>query len=288
MTRFTKLRAHLVHAFFSTLLLASIDLHANEDSLGKTKETSTLYVFRPHHSPPFVYKPMISINGKDAFYLPRGHYAEIELEAGEYLIKADWTSGSLVPDKSFTVSLEPNTSIYVNAGTKMSFVYFGGVVVVGSTQNKLDEDGGNQAPDLSKLSRIYQWQPGWPKYQDPKNSGLEEKYQLTFDEKRFLQDYASASLLEKRGLLTFILHHKLVSDDFVTLSRELVLNHLDQQNFNKYELYTLRVSLKLLATHKSELNKEALRTVFNQATNKTLSKSARKLGNRFYDLKLKK
>lgn len=278
----TKSLSVLLALLLTVISVCPATADSNDKSVDPTEEPAKLIVYRNRISPPINFKPLIKINNKNAFYLTRGHSAELTLHPGDYEVVADWPLLSGVGDRTKTITLEVGKVTYLNASSTMSTIFVGPIAANVTPQLSSKLDDSSEAPDLTKLAQIYSWLPGWPDYRAPTKNLLEKKYNLNFDEHSFLLDYKNADLVQKKDLLRFVVHHKLVSDDFIVASIETLDESLHQETFNKLELYTLISSLKILGRHESETNKNALLKVFNEAKNKKVASAAKKILKRSY------
>jgi hypothetical protein len=92
-------------------------------------DTALLYVFRPSN-PPLALKPAIMVNGIRAADLTNKGYFDLELQPGAYVIKADWSWASGVPDSELTLQAEKGRTYYVLIDSSM---HTSGFVATGVT-----------------------------------------------------------------------------------------------------------------------------------------------------------
>ena len=81
-------------------------------------DTALLYFFRPN-SPPLALKPSIIVNGVRVAELTNIGFFDLELQPGTYVIKADWSWASGVPDSEFTLQAERGRTYYVLINSDM-------------------------------------------------------------------------------------------------------------------------------------------------------------------------
>jgi hypothetical protein len=86
---------------------------------GCPSDTALLYVFRPS-SPPYLLKPTIVVNGTKAAKLTNKGYFDLELKPGSYVIKADWSWNSSVPDREVLLQAEKGQTYYLVVGADMN------------------------------------------------------------------------------------------------------------------------------------------------------------------------
>lgn len=162
-------------------------------------EYATLVVFRPSFSPPLAYKPMITINGRKAFYLSRGCKFDVKLLPGEYKIGVNWGKWHGVQDvkSSLVVLAGGDTRYFKNATYLMP-------LIVGNLNITNVSDGA----DLSGIKSCDRWQADWL----VRNSMVPRVFQKHFNEDNLVEDIKNQNYGVRREVISFITRNGAYTD----------------------------------------------------------------------------
>jgi len=281
----------LTAALTVTLTLLSTLLFANQATEAqKTSEASnekaTLIIHRAKMSPPLAFKPLITINAVKAFYLPKGHHAELTLDPGEYTILADWKPQHGVADREITIQLQPGDAKAIEIKNKLD------LSSIGTTNSQLASDQTNDI-DLSKSTKISLWHPQWllgstaeSEYTEPES--LHRRYNLRIDTQLLIDDYKSAGDQQKLTLIKFLAKHHIFEDEILdVVHSDVTLNY--QKAFETKLAYAPFVHMcKYLARTRNPAFQDTLINVANESPVKRVQKYARSFLRDFYGLELGK
>lgn len=225
---------------------------------------------------------MIHVNSVRAFYLPRGHHAELELAPGNYEILADWRARHGVPDRNVNVELVAGQEVYLEMGNSLGVFFIGGSSVVTSNSSLEEVD----KADLSNSREISRWERQWRQSEHAISVPLtlNERYELSVNVGKILDEFVKANAKEKKEIFNFLWSRKIFEDEILIAFEDEILSRYDQPSIGKHEVDFLAHGLKYIASSQRKGFISTLEKVRDGKTNKKLGKYAKKFLLEYYGL----
>ncbi len=271
-------------AYFSSVNGYAEAASAKTDVAQKAK----LIIFRERFSPPLNYKPLININSIKAFYLPRGHHAELELAPGKYNVLADWKVLHGVRDSSIDIELSAGEIKYLDLGTSLTAVLIGGVV--GMSMGGGLEDGNSNSVDLSDSRKVSRWHANWKYsgFSGERTETMNERYELTLNVEKLLTDLSVGDPKKKMKIFRFLLSRKIYEDEILIAFEDEILSSYESPGLARGDIVFLAHACRYLASSQNRDFVPTLEKVRVNTVNKKLNKYARNFLKDYYGLEYDK
>ncbi len=208
-----------------------------------TPDYSTLVIYRPELIPPFTHKPMISINGREAFYLKRGCRMDVKLLPGEYRVETNWGKWhNLHSQTGVSVQLNAGETVFVRNGTSIN-------------------------SDTSKLKRCNGWSPSWL-VQNPSIPQAAQSAQKNFNEHEIAKDIHGGNAKMKSTVANFIVRNGAYTDLILEALKDEISLHYKDPFTNKLNRKAILHLSKALAKSERLEYQDFLIRVGNDAHNR--------------------
>lgn len=208
-----------------------------------TTDHSTLVVYRPELIPPFTHKPMISINGREAFYLKRGCRMDVKLLPGEYRIETNWGKWhNLRGPTGVSVQLKAGETVFVRNGTSIN-------------------------NDTSKLKRCNGWSPTWL-VQNPSTPQLAQSSQKKLNEHEIVKDLQGGNATVKLSAVRFIMQNNAYTDLILKALKDEISLHYKNPFTDKLNRQAILYLCRALAKSERLEYQDFLIRVGNDAHNR--------------------
>ena len=254
----------------------------NQDSQENIVEKAKLIIYRPDISPPLAYKPMIEINSVKAFYLPRGYHAEMNLDPGEYHLKADWKPFHGVSDKELVVNIQAGKTAYVSLNNSLDIA----AIILGSMgiNSKVSEES---QVDLSGSRKITRYQSDWLNSSTGgfvPDETLNERYDLTINNEKIIEDFLNSDDSKKMEIARYLIGREIYDEQILIVFEQVALENYKKQYANKNDAQPLAFICKYIASSRMPEFKPTIAKISTGASSKYIRGYASKYLNAYYNL----